>query len=76
MQIKSFLKRFNADEPDQPVVSEQTIPEPSALGNRQNLIQRSELTTLFQAVLEEKQRDLPVRRRLEEHPAAEGKSPQ
>jgi hypothetical protein len=62
MQIKSFLNRFKMAEPAQTSVSEDTDEANSAKDNRLPLLEKSELTALFQSVLDEKRHDLPARR--------------
>lgn len=60
MQIKSFLNRFKLAEPSFSSVKHSA---PSAKLDKLSPIQKSELTTLFKNVLEEKQDDLPIRRK-------------
>ncbi|MDP5219294.1 hypothetical protein Q5Y75_18895 [Ruegeria sp. 2205SS24-7] len=62
MQIKSFLNRFKVAEPVQTSASNDADEANSDKKARVPLLQKSELTSLFQAVLDEKQRDLPLRR--------------
>ncbi|WP_372573882.1 hypothetical protein [Ruegeria jejuensis] len=62
MQIKSFLNRFKVAEPVQTSTPNDTDEDNSAKIDRVPLLQKSELTSLFQAVLDEKRHDLPLRR--------------
>lgn len=57
MQIKSILKRFDSAKADRPTAQGESTP-----ANERPVVRRSELTTLFRSVLDEKQNDLPVRR--------------
>ncbi|MFY2824505.1 hypothetical protein [Ruegeria sp. MALMAid1280] len=62
MQIRTFLNRFKAAKPVRGAVSED-MDATSALGRRVPPIKKSELTALFQTVLEEKRDDLPAGRK-------------
>ncbi len=62
MQIKSILNRFTVADPARTPVSTDADAASSDSGNKVPLLERSELTALFQAVLDEKRRDLPSRR--------------
>ncbi len=62
MQIRTFLNRFKAAKPARGAVSED-VETTSALGRRIPQIEKSELTALFQTVLEEKRDDLPAGRK-------------
>jgi hypothetical protein len=60
--IKSFLNRFKVAKTMQGAVSED-METTSAQGRRARPIKKSELTALFQTVLEEKRDDLPAGRK-------------
>ncbi len=62
MQIKTFLNRFKAAKSVQDAVSED-MDTSLAQGRRVSPIKKSELTALFQTVLEEKRDDLPAGRK-------------
>ncbi len=62
MKISSFLNRFKATKTVQVSAAEDTEPM-SAKSRRVPPIKKSELTTLFHSVLEEKRDDLPAGRK-------------
>ncbi|MEX0349863.1 MAG: hypothetical protein AB3N15_10615 [Paracoccaceae bacterium] len=62
MKIKSLLNRMTVAKPVQPFASEDAESASSAKADKMPLLKKSELTVLFQAVLEEKRQDLTSRR--------------
>ncbi len=62
MHIRSFLNRFKAAKSVQGAVSED-MDNASAEARRVHPVKKSELTALFQTVLEEKRDDLPAGRK-------------